>query len=112
VGLDARNGKLAGSAWLDQTDVHAVEMARRLRASGISTFIYTDIARDGTLSGPNIPALKSVVESLERGVIASGGIGKLDDVKQVRSTGADGVIIGRALYDARISLPDALAVAL
>ncbi|CAN5525437.1 1-(5-phosphoribosyl)-5-[(5-phosphoribosylamino)methylideneamino]imidazole-4-carboxamide isomerase [soil metagenome] len=111
AGLDARNGKLAGSAWIDQTDVDAIETAARLRSNGVSTFVYTDISRDGTLSGPNLPALQSMVETLEHGVIASGGIGALDDVKHVRITGACGVIIGRALYDGRLSLPDAIRTA-
>jgi phosphoribosylformimino-5-aminoimidazole carboxamide ribotide isomerase len=111
VGLDARNGRLAGSGWVDQTEVDARETAQQLQGSGLGTFIYTDIARDGTLSGPNISALKSMVKSLGTGVIASGGIGTLDDVASVKSAGADGIIIGRALYDKRISLADAIRTA-
>lgn len=108
VGLDARDGLLAASGWLEQTDERAEDVALRLRALGIHAFIYTDIRRDGTLSGPNLSALASLVSLLGRGVIASGGIGALTDVEAVARTGADGVIIGRALYDGRIDLPTAI----
>lgn len=108
VGLDARDGLLAASGWLDQTEERAEDVALRLRALGIHAFIYTDIRRDGTLSGPNLSALASLVSLLDRGVIASGGIGTIADVEAVARTGADGVIIGRALYDGRIDLPTAI----
>jgi len=111
AGLDARDGKLAASGWLEQTEERAEDVALRLRQAGIQVFIYTDIRRDGTLSGPNLPALESLVNLLGRGVIASGGIGTLDDVAAVARTGADGVIIGRALYDGRVDLASAIAVA-
>jgi phosphoribosylformimino-5-aminoimidazole carboxamide ribotide isomerase len=108
VGLDARDGLLAASGWLEQTEERAEDVALRLRALGIHAFIYTDIRRDGTLTGPNLSALASLVSLLSRGVIASGGIGTLADVEAVARTGADGVIIGRALYDGRIDLPTAI----
>jgi len=108
VGLDAREGKLAGSGWLDQTEVSAVSTAVRLQLRGVETFIYTDIAKDGTLIGPNVPEIHNMVSNLGQGLIASGGIGRISDITDIRRTGAEGVIIGRALYDARISLADAL----
>jgi phosphoribosylformimino-5-aminoimidazole carboxamide ribotide isomerase len=111
VGLDARNGKLAGSGWLEQTEVDAIDVATRFRQDDVSTIIYTDISRDGTLSGPNLPALKSVVDAFGGEVIASGGVGTIDDVTHVKATGAAGVIIGRALYDGRVSLEGALLAA-
>jgi phosphoribosylformimino-5-aminoimidazole carboxamide ribotide isomerase len=111
VGLDGRNGKLAGSGWLEQTDVDAVEAARRFRQGGISTIIYTDIGRDGTLSGPNLPALKAIVDAFDANVTASGGVGKIDDLAAIKEAGASGVIIGRALYDGRVTLAEALSVA-
>lgn len=111
VGLDARNGKLAGSAWLEQSDVEAIDTAMQLRQHGVSTFIYTDIARDGALAGPNIPAIQAIVRKLAHGVIASGGISTTADIEEVKDAAADGVIIGRALYDGRISLADAIEIA-
>ncbi|HEY7035176.1 MAG TPA: 1-(5-phosphoribosyl)-5-[(5-phosphoribosylamino)methylideneamino]imidazole-4-carboxamide isomerase [Thermomicrobiales bacterium] len=111
VGLDARDGRLAAAGWLDQTDTTVDEVATRLRRAGVQGFIYTDIRRDGTLAGPNLSALSDLVGLLGRGVIASGGIGCLDDVVDVARTGADGVIVGRALYDGRIDLESAIAAA-
>jgi phosphoribosylformimino-5-aminoimidazole carboxamide ribotide isomerase len=111
VGLDARDGRLAAAGWLDQTDVSAETVAVDLRQSGVQGFIYTDICRDGTLTGPNLDALSSLVSLLDRGVIASGGIGTIADVDAVARTGADGVIIGRALYDGRVELKQAINAA-
>jgi phosphoribosylformimino-5-aminoimidazole carboxamide ribotide isomerase len=108
VGLDARDGKLAGSGWLDQTDVSAIDVAADLSMAGIHHFIYTDISRDGTLSGPNLEALAMMTEVAGKGVIASGGIGSMLDVLRVRDIGAGGAIIGRALYDGRVDLAEAI----
>ena len=109
AGIDAREGKVAGDAWLEQTEHSATELATSLQAMGIQDFIYTDIRRDGTLTGPNLEELRLMQATLGRGLIASGGIGSLNDVREVRLIGVAGVIIGRALYDGRFSLPDALA---
>ncbi len=111
IGLDARGGKLAAAGWLDQTDVQAVEVAASLTAAGIKHVIYTDIHRDGTLTGPNLPALEEMISVAGDGVIASGGIGTIEDVANVRATGAGGVIIGRALYDGRVQLAEAIRLA-
>jgi phosphoribosylformimino-5-aminoimidazole carboxamide ribotide isomerase len=104
VGLDARDGKLATSGWETQTDADAFETARRMGEAGVEHIIFTDIRRDGTLSGPNVEALRRMVESTSAGVIASGGIGSAADVLGLRVIGVSGVIIGRALYDGRIDL--------
>jgi phosphoribosylformimino-5-aminoimidazole carboxamide ribotide isomerase len=109
VGLDARDGRLAADGWLDQTDALAVDVARELAAAGVLHFVFTDIRRDGTLQGPNLPALREVVDAVPTAeVIASGGIGALGDLLDVAEAGAAGVIIGRALYDGRIDLTTAL----
>lgn len=108
VALDARDGRLAASAWLEQTHALATEVAERLREAGVVHFIHTDIARDGTLSGPNVSALGEMVELLGHGVIASGGVGTVDDIGRVAALRADGIIVGRALYDGRVSMSDAL----
>jgi phosphoribosylformimino-5-aminoimidazole carboxamide ribotide isomerase len=109
VGLDARDGRLAADGWLDQTEALAVDVARALHAAGVQHFIFTDIRRDGTLHGPNLDAVRGMVEAVPTaGVIASGGVGKLDDVLDVAAAGASGVIIGRALYDGRVDLAAAM----
>lgn len=104
VGLDARDDRLATSGWETQTDADAFDMARKFGQVGVRHIIYTDIRRDGTLSGPNVESLRRMVEWTSAGVIASGGIGSADDVLGLRDTGVTGVVIGRALYDGRIDL--------
>ena len=111
IGLDARDGRLSASGWLEQTDVDALSAARELEAASVATFVFTDIRRDGTLAGPNLPALRELIGALTAGVIASGGIGGPSDVAQVAATGAAGVIVGRALYDGRLDLAEAIALA-
>lgn len=111
VGLDARDGRLAAQGWLEQSDVRAVDLAESLAAAGVRLFIVTDIARDGTLSGPNLDALREVIESVDADVIASGGISSLADLQATARIGAGGAIVGRALYDGRIDLREALEIA-
>ena len=109
VGLDARHGLLATRGWLDQSEVKALDAAIELRAAGVTDFIFTDISRDGTLKGPNLAALGELQEALGSGLIASGGVGSMQDLRMLAKLGVDGVIIGRALYDGRVSLTDAIA---
>jgi phosphoribosylformimino-5-aminoimidazole carboxamide ribotide isomerase len=111
VGLDARDGRLAARGWLEQTDVEATRAATELRTAGVRRFVFTDIRRDGTLAGPNLTALKAMIESVGEGVIASGGIGQVEDIAAVAESGAEGVIVGRALYDGRVDLAEAIALA-
>ena len=110
VALDTRDGRLATDGWLGQSDSRAVEVAQRLTGSGVRHFVYTDIRRDGTLSGPDLPGLSELVEKVDVDVTASGGIASLVDIKAVATAGAAGVIIGRALYDGRIDLAEAIAL--
>ena len=111
VGLDARNGLLATRGWLDQTEVKALDAAAELRAAGVTVFIFTDISRDGTLKGPNVSALVELQDALGHGLIASGGVGSIDDIRFLTTLGVDGVIVGRALYDGRVNLAEAFDVA-
>jgi phosphoribosylformimino-5-aminoimidazole carboxamide ribotide isomerase len=111
VGLDARDGRLATDGWFDQTETTVEEVAGRFRRVGVQAFVFTDIRRDGTLAGPNLSALRELAGLLGRGLIASGGVGSVEDVAAVALTGADGVIVGRALYDERIDLADAITAA-
>jgi len=110
VALDARDGRLATDGWLGQTDARAVEVAQRLARSRVRHFVYTDIRRDGTLTGPNLQGLSELIEHIDAGVIASGGIASLEDITAVATIGASGAIIGRALYDGRIDLAEAIAL--
>jgi len=110
VALDARDGRLATDGWLGQTDTSAAEVALRLAGSGVRHFVYTDIRRDGTLTGPNLQGLSELIEQIDADVIASGGIASLEDLKAVATVGATGAIIGRALYDGRIDLAEAVAL--
>jgi phosphoribosylformimino-5-aminoimidazole carboxamide ribotide isomerase len=110
VALDARDGRLATDGWLGQSDTSAVEVAQRLAQRRVRHFIYTDIRRDGTLSGPNLEGLSELVEKVDADVIASGGIASLDDITAAANLGATGAIIGRALYDGRVDLAEALSL--
>jgi len=111
VGLDARDGKLATDGWLEQSEETAIDHALKLKLSGVATFIITDIRRDGKLQGPNLDQLKQAQFALQSGVIASGGISSIEDVREVAAVGVEGAIIGRALYDGRIDLAGAIAAA-
>lgn len=111
VGLDARNGFLATKGWLEQTALKALDVAKELRQSGVENFIFTDISRDGTLKGPNITALAEFQAALGSGLIASGGVGSIEDMQALALLGVDGVIVGRALYDGRLTLAEALLAA-
>lgn len=108
VSLDVRDGTIAVQGWKEQTPVAAVDLAARLRGYGIRRFIYTDIARDGALRGPNLEALRGFVAAAGVPVIAAGGIASEDDLAAVAETGVEGVIVGRALYEGRIDLASTL----
>lgn len=109
IALDARDGHLATDGWLGQSEVKAVDAARDLARRGVSRFILTDIRRDGTLQGPNLEALRELVPAIDADVVASGGIASIDDLRAVVAAGAGGAIIGRALYDGRLDLAEAIA---
>ena len=111
LGLDARDGRIAVKGWTTVSDVKAIDLLRELSGCAIAAVIYTDIARDGMLNGPNIPALKEVVEYSSFPVIASGGITRLEDLQAVRSLGRkiEGAIVGKALYDGKLDLKAAVA---
>jgi phosphoribosylformimino-5-aminoimidazole carboxamide ribotide isomerase len=111
VGIDARDGKVATRGWLETSAVEATTLARQLSACGIAAIISTDIATDGTLAGPNLEALRAMAAASSVPVIASGGIGNLEHLLSLlplAALGVSGVIVGRALYDGRIDLAEAL----
>jgi phosphoribosylformimino-5-aminoimidazole carboxamide ribotide isomerase len=112
VGIDARDGMVAVRGWEDVTTVTALEMAREMRTLGVKRTIYTDISRDGVLQGPNIPAIRAMVEGTGLTVIASGGVSTIEDIVNLRGiSGVEGAIVGKALYEGRLTLGDALKAA-
>ena len=104
LGLDARGGKVAVKGWTAVSDVRAVDLMKEVSDCAIGAVIYTDIARDGMLSGPNIPALEEIVAHASCPVIASGGISRVEDLLAVRLLGPriEGAIVGKALYDGKL----------
>lgn len=111
IGIDARDGVMATEGWQQSAGPPALEFAKRCQDLGAAAIVYTDIERDGMLQGINAAALAAMCNSVETPVIASGGVASLDDITLARASGAAGVIIGRALFDGRIELADALALA-
>jgi phosphoribosylformimino-5-aminoimidazole carboxamide ribotide isomerase len=111
VGIDARNGRVATRGWLETSEVLAPTLAQDMAALGVAAIIYTDIHRDGTLSGPNLDALKELAEAIEIPIIASGGVSSVGDLLSLlalETRGVSGAIVGRALYTGDLSLKDAL----
>lgn len=111
VGIDARGGKVAIEGWAEDSDIEARALALGFEDAGAAAVIYTDIARDGTLEGPNLAATEALARALATPLIASGGVGSLADLralKRLESAGVAGVIVGRALYDGRVEATAAL----
>ena len=112
VGIDARGGRVAVEGWAETTDLTALDLARRFEDAGVAAIIYTDIDRDGAMQGPNVAATAALANAVRIPVIASGGVSSLDDLRALKDCGAplDGVISGRALYDGRIDVAEAVRV--
>jgi phosphoribosylformimino-5-aminoimidazole carboxamide ribotide isomerase len=113
LGIDARDGMVATEGWAETSDVSATDLARRFEDSGAAAVIYTDIARDGMLTGVNVTATAALARAVRLPVIASGGVAGVEDITALRAEGAgiEGAILGRALYDGRIEPKVALAAA-
>ena len=108
LGIDAKDGRVAIEGWLEVSNRPAVELARHCADWSLAAIIYTDIARDGMLAGPNLAALAEMSEAVTLPIIASGGITTLDDLRQLAQLDLAGCIIGRALYEGRLRLPEAI----
>jgi phosphoribosylformimino-5-aminoimidazole carboxamide ribotide isomerase len=111
IGLDAKNGYVATHGWLNTSEVSAVDLGKRFADAGAETFIFTDIATDGTLAGPNVEATRQLALETGKSVIASGGVSSLDDLaalRQLRDDGVSGAIVGKAIYEGRFSVKTAL----
>jgi phosphoribosylformimino-5-aminoimidazole carboxamide ribotide isomerase len=108
LGLDAKNGKVATEGWLQVTDQSAVDLARRCADWPLAALVYTDISHDGMLTGPNLEPLAELSMAVDLPIIASGGVTTLEDIRRLAELGLAGCIIGRALYEGRLSLPEAI----
>jgi len=113
VGIDARDGMVAIEGWKELTRERASELAKKFEGYGVGAIIFTDIKRDGMMTGPNIESVKQLAKSVNIPIIASGGVSKIDDIRnllEIESYGVKGVITGRAIYDGSINLRDAISL--
>ncbi|MGI6083741.1 MAG: 1-(5-phosphoribosyl)-5-[(5-phosphoribosylamino)methylideneamino]imidazole-4-carboxamide isomerase [Limnochordia bacterium] len=111
VGIDAHDGLVAVRGWVEGTQIEAVDLAERMRDVGVEEIIFTDIARDGTLTGPNLDSLARVASVPGVGVIAAGGVSSVDDLLAIKKiNGVKGAIVGKALYSGHIDLTEAIRI--
>jgi len=112
VAVDARDGMVATQGWADVSDVSATELARRFEDAGVAAVLFTDVGRDGLLKGCNVEATAALAQAVAIPVIASGGVAGIEDIHALQgNAGIEGVITGRALYDGRLDLAEAIRVA-
>jgi len=111
LGIDARDGRVATDGWLKTSEVTALDLARQFSGEPLAAIIYTDIATDGMMAGPNVAAMAEMQASVDVAVIASGGVTTASDVARLAAAGLAGCIIGRALYEGTLTLADALRAA-
>lgn len=112
VAIDARDGMVAIEGWAKTSEFTAIGFAKKMEELGAKTIIYTDISRDGMLSGPNLKAMEEMSKAVNIEVIASGGVRNIEDIKNLRETGMSGVIVGKALYTGDVDLREAIKIAL
>ena len=108
VGIDARDGMVAAEGWLNASSVHYLDLARAVESAGVKTIIFTDISRDGTLSGPSLEQLARLQESVSCDVIASGGIRTIEDIRVLKAMGLAGAICGKSVYEGTLDLTRAV----
>jgi phosphoribosylformimino-5-aminoimidazole carboxamide ribotide isomerase len=114
VGIDARNGQVVTHGWEKEGKISAIDLARRVADAGVDRIVYTDVTRDGTLTGVNVEQTCAIARESGLKVTASGGVSSLDDIRRLkaaRSCGIDSVIVGKALYEGRFTLQEALRIA-
>lgn len=113
VGIDAKNGMVAVQGWAELTDIAATDLARKFADCGVSAIIYTDISRDGMMTGPNLEATRQLAEAISIPVIASGGVSSLKDIENlmaIENSGISGAITGKAIYTGAINLAEAITL--
>jgi len=111
AGVDARHGRVAVRGWVELSEITALALAVWLRPMRLSAVIFTDISKDGTLEGPAVESTRTFAKEVELPVIASGGVGSIEDVRRLAELPIHGIIIGRALYTDAVSLPEAIRIA-
>ena len=111
LGLDAKAGKVATDGWIETSELSAMEFGQRLQEEPLAAIIYTDIAKDGMMSGPNFEAIGELRDAVSTPVIASGGVTTANDVQQLAEIGVAGCIIGRTLYDGKLTISEAIEAA-
>ncbi|MFO7956327.1 MAG: 1-(5-phosphoribosyl)-5-[(5-phosphoribosylamino)methylideneamino]imidazole-4-carboxamide isomerase [Candidatus Brocadiia bacterium] len=111
IAVDAREGRVAVEGWQELAEVGPVELAQRLAEGRPAAFLYTDVARDGMLTRPHFEGVEELLSAVDVPVIASGGVASVDDVRRLGECGADAVVIGKALYEGMIELPEAIEAA-
>jgi len=104
IGLDAQNGEIAVDGWTSRSGINVIDFAKIMKEMGARTVIYTDIARDGMLSGPATESTRELVDATGLSVIASGGIGSEEDITLIQTSGCSGVIVGKAIYEGKVRL--------
>ncbi len=109
IGIDAKDSMVAIEGWEEVSNFRAVDFAKEMEKIGVSTIVYTDIATDGTLKGPNLLAMEEMVKNTKIDIIASGGVGNIEHIKALVPTGVEGVIVGRALYTGDVNLNEIIA---
>ncbi len=109
VSIDAREGHIAIHGWRQETELTAIEVAKSMVRLGVKRFIYTDITRDGTLTEPNFAAIAELIDAIGLPVIAAGGVSSVNHLRVLKKLGAEGAIVGKALYTGDINLKQALA---
>lgn len=111
VAIDARDGRVSTDGWKKTSETNAVDLAQKISANAIAGIIYTDIAKDGMLGGPNITAMQEMVAAVDVPVIASGGVTTAEDVARLTTVGVEGCVVGRALYEGHLTLQNAMVAA-
>lgn len=111
VGIDAKDGKVAIKGWVTVTDERAIDLAKKLEGIGVACIVYTDISRDGMLTGPNVEATSELAEAISIPVVASGGMSSKKDIESYKGVKIEGIIIGKALYSGNIELKEAISLA-
>lgn len=108
VGIDAKNGYAAAEGWTQSSNVYFTDLASQMESAGVKTIIYTDISRDGTLSGPNIEQLKEINDAVSCNITASGGVTDINDIRLLRDNGLYAAICGKSIYQGTLNLKEAV----
>ena len=112
IGIDAKDGKVAAEGWIKDSSVDYIDLAKQMEKAGVKCIIFTDISRDGMLTGPNTHQLKALNDAVSCDIIASGGVTNVDNIKELRDSGLYGAICGRSIYKGTLDLKEAISVCL